>query len=252
MSGTAAPAVEIEALWTRYGETQVLKDVTLAIDAGEIFGLLGPNGAGKSTLLKAVVRLVEPEAGTVRVFGAAGHPAARCHLAYLPERFQPPGHLPGRDFLRLALAFHRCPARRAPILALAQSLELDPAALDQPISCYAKGMAQKLGILATLLTDRPLLVLDEPMSGLAPAARRLVRQQLAAQRERGRTVLLSSPIPADHDQLCDRIAIMDRGRLADVGAPGELQARYGAPTLATAIRAAIERPCPRSVSAPQL
>ena len=103
-------------------------------------------------------------------------------------------------------------------------------------------MVQKLGVLSALLSDLPLLVLDEPMSGLDPAARLLLKRQLAAYRARGRTILLSSQIPADHEGLCDRVAALHGGRLACVGTPGELQAQHGAPTLAMAFLAAIAAP----------
>jgi ABC-2 type transport system ATP-binding protein len=247
---TAAHPVEIEGLRTRCGEAAGLEDITLTVRAGEIFGLLGLRGAGKTSLLQAVLMLAEPAAGTVRLFGEAhDHLGARSQLAYLPERFQAPGHLSGHEFVRLTLAFHGCQMRRARIAALAEELELDPSALTRPIRSYTKGMAQKLGLLAMLAADRPLLVLDEPMSGLDPKARLLVKRHLAAYRSRGRAILLGSEMPADHDGLCDRIAILHRGRLVDVGSPEDLQARYGAPTLHSAFLAAIERPCLRPAPA---
>jgi ABC-2 type transport system ATP-binding protein len=101
-------------------------------------------------------------------------------------------------------------------------------------------MVQKLGLLAALLTDLPLLVLDEPLAGLDPAARRRLKRQLATYRARGRTILLSSAIPSDHEELCDRVAVLHERRLRYVGAPGDLQARHRAPTLATAFLAEIE------------
>jgi ABC-2 type transport system ATP-binding protein len=248
---TAGPAIEIDRLRTRSGAASVLEDISLTVCREEIFGLLGLNGAGKTSLLKSILMLANPEAGTVRLFGEPHHRAgARARLAYLPESFQPPGHLSGHDFIRLTLAFYGGRARRAQTAALAEQLELEPSALRRPIRDYAKGMAQKLGLLALLLTDLPLLVLDEPMSGLDPKARLLVKRHLAAYRARGRTILLSSPIAADHDQLCDRIAILHRGRLCYVGAPGELQARQRAPTLESAFVAAIEGPRLVTVLAP--
>jgi ABC-2 type transport system ATP-binding protein len=243
VTATAAHPVEIEGLRTRCGEAAGLEDITLTVRAGEILGLLGLRGAGKTSLLKAVLMLVDPAAGTVRLFGEAHHRAgARSRLAYLPERFQAPGHLSGHEFVRLTLAFHGCQMRRARIAALAEELELDPSALTRPIRGYAKGMAQKLGLLAMLATDLPLLLLDEPMSGLDPKARLLVKRHLAAYRSRDRAILLGSHMPADHDGLSDRIAVLHRGRLVDVDAPASLQARYGAPTLHSAFLAAIERP----------
>jgi ABC-2 type transport system ATP-binding protein len=241
----AAHPLEIEGLRTHGGEAAGLEDITLTVRAGEIFGLLGLRGAGKTSLLKAVLMLVEPAAGTVRLFGEAHHrPGARSRLAYLPERFQPPGHLSGHDFVRLTLAFHGRQMRRARIAAMAEDFDLDPSALARPIRGYPKGMAQKLGLLAMLATDLPLLLLDEPMSGLDPKARVLIKRHLAAYRARGRAILLGSHMPTDHDGLCDRIAILDRGRLVDIGALEDLQARHRAPTLQSAFLAAIERPCP--------
>jgi ABC-2 type transport system ATP-binding protein len=240
-TAAAADAIAIDGLCMRYDATPALEDITLAVRQRETFGLMGRHGAGKTSLLKAILMLATPQAGTVRIFGEPHHlPASRARLAYLPQRFQPPGHLSGHDFVRLTFAFHGWRAKRAETALLAEQLALDPGALDRPIRSYAKGMVQKLGLLATLLTDLPLLVLDEPMSGLDPAARRLVKRQLVADRDRGRTILLSSYLPSDHEELCDRVAVLDQGLLRYVGAPDDLEGRHGAPTLTSAFAAAIE------------
>jgi len=245
------PAIGIEHLATRYGPTQVLSEITLDVLAGETLGLIGLNGAGKTTLLKSVLMLVRPCAGSVRLFGADhADPASRAQLAYLPERFQPPGDLAGHDFVRLTLAFHRRRVSRASAALLAEDLDLDPMALPRPIRGYSKGMTQKLGLLATLLTDRPLLILDEPMSGLDPKARIRLKRQLAAYRARGRTIFMSSQILADHDELCDRVAVLHQGRLGYVGSPAALKERQRAATLETAFLAEIERPEPARAAAP--
>jgi ABC-2 type transport system ATP-binding protein len=237
------PAIAIQGLCTRYGRTQVLHGITLTVRAGETLGLMGLNGAGKTTLLKSILMLVAPSAGAARLFGEAHEaPSSRAQLAYLPERFQPPGHLTGHDFVRLTLAFYRLKGSRAATAVLAEELDLDPLALTRPIRNYSKGMAQKLGLLATLLTDRPLLLLDEPMSGLDPKARIRLKQQLSAYRARGRTIFMSSHILADHDELCDRVAVLHQGRLGFVGSPAELKQRQGAATLETAFLAEIEGP----------
>jgi len=235
--------IAIAGLRTGYGGADVLEDITLNVRQGEILGLIGLDGAGKSTLLKAILMLVVPRAGSVHLFGQAhDQPSSRAELAYLPEKFQPPSHLCGHDFVRLSLAFHGRRVRRAVACGLAEKLDLDPAALRRPIRSYSKGMSQKLGVLATLLTDRPLLILDEPMSGLEPKARALLKRHLTAARARGHTIFMSSPVLADHEGLCDRVAVLHQGRLGYVGSPAQLQERQGAATLETAFLAAIEEP----------
>ena len=196
MSAPSANAIEIEGLWTSVRGAPVLVDVSLSVRQHEIFGVLGRRGAGKTSLLAAVPMRAPLDAGTIRIFGEShAAPGARAHLAYLPPRFSPPGHLSGHDFVRMTQAFHGREAKRARTAVMAESIALDPGALNRPIRSYPKGMAQKLGLLAALLTDLPLLVLDEPLTGLDPAARRLLKRQLAAYRARGRTILLSSAIP---------------------------------------------------------
>ncbi len=233
-------AIEIRGLDARYGRAPVLHAIDLTLRQGETVGLIGLNGAGKTTLLKSILMLTAPTAGSVRLFGEPHQaPGSRERLAYLPERFQPPGHLCGHDFIRLSLAFYYLPADPAAAAALAKALDFDPQALARPIRSYSKGMGQKLGLLATLLTERPLLILDEPMSGLDPKARIGLRQELARHRERGHAILMSSHELTDHDQLCDRVAVLHRGRLGYVGPPAELKRRERAPTLETAFLAAI-------------
>ena len=181
--------------------------------------MLGRAGAGKSGLLRAIAGLARLRAGTIRVFGdPPERPATRARLAYLPASFNPPGYLRGHDFVRLVLACHGGRVRRARTTLLAEQLGLDPELLNRPLRSCAKGVAQRLGVLAVLLTGRPLLVLDEPMRGLAPGARRLVKAQLAAGR-RGRTLVLSSPIASDLEDLCDRIAIFRQGGCATSARP---------------------------------
>jgi ABC-2 type transport system ATP-binding protein len=244
------PAIDIQGLAARYGRTPVLHDITLTLRQGETLGLIGLNGAGKTTLLKAILMLMAPAAGSVRLFGEPHEaPGSRARLAYLPERFQPPGHLTGHDFVRLSLAFYQLPVDTAVTAARAAALDLEPAALSRPIRSYSKGMAQKLGLLATLLTERPLLILDEAMSGLDPKARIGLKRELAAGRTRGQTILMSSHDLADQDELCDRVAVLHQGRLGLVGAPADLKQRAQAPTLETAFLAAIEAEPTRAAGA---
>jgi ABC-2 type transport system ATP-binding protein len=241
MTLPAAHAIDIQGLSTGYGRALVLREITLTVRAGETLGLIGLNGAGKTTLLKSILMLVAPTAGEVHLFGQSHRsPRSRANLAYLPERFQPPGHLSGHDFVRFTLAFYRQAPHRPTACALAEQLDLDPAALDQPVRKYSKGMAQKLGLLATLATDLPLLILDEPMSGLDPRARVRLKQQLSGYRARGRSIFLSSHILSDHDELCDRVAVLHHGRLGYVGSPAGLKERRQSATLEAAFLAEID------------
>ncbi len=250
MIDPAPPAIEIQGLDARYGRTPVLHAISLTVRQGETVGLIGLNGAGKTTLLKSILMLTAPAAGSVRLFGEPHEaPGSRAQLAYLPERFQPPGHLTGHDLVRLSLAFYRLPADPAAATALAAALDLDPQALARPIRSYSKGMGQKLGLLATLLTERPLLILDEPMSGLDPRARIGLKRQLARHRERGRAILMSSHELADLDQLCDRVAVLHQGRLGHVGPPAELKRREQTSSLEIAFLTAIGDPPARAAGA---
>jgi ABC-2 type transport system ATP-binding protein len=234
--------IDVQNLSARYGRVPVLDDITLTVRPGETLGVVGLAGAGKTTLLKSILMQMAPTAGQVHLFGVPHRlPQSRARLAYLPERFQPPGHLFGHDFLRLTLAFYRRHADRDVARWLADRLDLDPAALDRPVRDYSESMAQKLGLLAALMTDLPLLILDEPMSGLDPEGRLRLKQQLAARRARGHSILSSWHILADHDELfCDRVAVLHRGRLVWIGPPAELKARQGEPTLEAAFLAEID------------
>jgi ABC-2 type transport system ATP-binding protein len=231
-------AVDLIGLCVGFGATPALEGINLRVREGEIFGLVGREGAGKSVLLRSVVGHIEPSAGAISVFGAPpGAPESRARVAFLPDRFRPPGDLSGYEFLRVTLLMHGGSLDPAVVRNVARSLDLEPGDLGRRVHECGKGIAQKLGLLAMLLTDRPLLILDEPLSGLTPDARAKVKQALIAYRDRGRTVLLASDIASDHEGLCDRIAILRAGRLGYVGSIADLCGRLGAPTLTTALLA---------------
>jgi ABC-2 type transport system ATP-binding protein len=225
----AAPvAVRVHALFKRYGAVLALDAIDLAVARGEAFGLVGANGAGKTTLLRCLLDLAAPDAGTIEIFGfAASNPAARRRLAYLPERFQPPHYLRGEEFLRAMLELAGDCYDAAAARALCQELELEQDALARPVRALSKGMTQKLGLAACFLARRDLYVLDEPMSGLDPAARIAVKSVLRRLAGEGRTLLFTSHVLADVEELCSSIAVLHRARLRFHGAPRALCARYG-------------------------
>lgn len=234
--GEPAPAVDLIGLGIRFGGTPAIQDVSLSVREGEIFGLVGRAGAGKSVLLKSVMGQVEPSAGAIAVFGVPPRAEeSRRRIAYLPDRFRPPGELTGLNFLRVTLLMHGGSLDPAVVRDLARDLDIEPGDLGRPGNQCGKGVAQKLGLLAMLLTDQPLLILDEPLSGLTPEARAKVKQALIADRGRGRTILLASDIASDHEGLCDRIAVLRAGRLGYLGPIADLCGAVGAPTLSSAL-----------------
>ena len=242
-------ALRIAALVKRYKRHEALARVDIGIAAGEAFGLVGANGAGKTTLIKCVLDLIACDAGAVEIFGiAARNPAARRRLAYLPERFNPPYYLRGREFLALMfeLAAARYDAARA--VALFDELELEREALERPVRTLSKGMTQKLGLAGCLLARRDLYLLDEPMSGLDPAARVAVKSVLRRLAAEGRTLFFTSHVLADVDELCSSIAVLERGRVWFRGAPAALCERYAAPSLERAFMRCIrdEQPAARA------
>ncbi len=235
---TDAP-LNITALSAGYGKKTVISNITLTVNSGEVFGLVGLNGAGKTTLIKSLLGLGQWQ-GQATIFGRpAGPSEGRKKLAYLPEKFHPSPLLKGWEFLSLTLAYYGLKVDRAKALRLAEGLDLAGTALAQIGRTYSKGMGQKLGLIATLLTGLPLLILDEPMSGLDPRARTMLKDRLRECRNDGRSIFFSSHILADIEEICDRIAIIHAGRLVYLGAPAELIARHGGLSLERAFLAEI-------------
>ena len=233
--------LHVAALAAGYGKKNVIADISFSVDRGEIFGLIGLNGAGKTTLIKAILGLSRCD-GEATIFGLpAGPPAGRANLAYLPEKFLPSPLLKGWDFLSLTLAYYKRKLDREAALALCQGLDLDTEALERSGRTYSKGMGQKLGLLGTLLTGLPLLILDEPMSGLDPRARIMLKDRLLEYRGRGHTVFFSSHILADIEEICDRIAVMHQGELVFIGRPSELIGRNDGVNLERAFLSEIGR-----------
>jgi ABC-2 type transport system ATP-binding protein len=222
-----SPALRIRALRKRYAKFEALREVDLEVGAGEAFGLVGANGAGKTTLIKCLLALAACDAGTIEIFGiAARNPAARRRLAYLPERFNPPHYLRAREFI--AMMFELAGARydAARVAALFAELELEERVLEQPVRQLSKGTTQKLGLAGCFAAPRDLYVLDEPMSGLDPAARVAVKTVLRRLAGEGRTLFFTSHVLADVEELCSGIAVLERGRVRFRGSPAALCERY--------------------------
>jgi len=215
-----------------------LADVSLDVRCGEFFGLVGENGAGKTTLIKCMLDFCAVDSGGIRIFGVPHtDTTARSRLAFLPERFNPPFYLTGRDFLRYMLKLHRTLYDEARVARMFEGLDLDPAALTRPARTFSKGMTQKLGLAACLLSRKELYILDEPTSGLDPRARASLKHELRGLRHSQRTVFFTSHALADVAEICDRMAILHDGGVRFVGTPRELILKFGAGDLEQAFLA---------------
>lgn len=214
-AGTATGSetvVEVRGLTKRYGPRLTAVDaVSLSVRRGEVYGFLGPNGAGKTTTLRMLLGLVRPSAGAVSVLGRPpGDPAVLARVGSLVEgpAFYP--YLSGGDNLRLVARYAGVPQSR--VEAALRSVDLADRARDK-FATYSMGMKQRLGVAAALLKDPELVILDEPTNGLDPAGMRDMRRLLRALGADGRTVLLSSHLLAEVQQVCDRVGVIDRGRM---------------------------------------
>lgn len=226
----------------RYGAKEILNDVSLSLEAGEIFGLIGLNGVGKTTLIKVLLDLVKADGGEASVFGVSSrHVSARSKLVYLPEKFQPSNYLTGKEYVSLTLSHYGQKLDVDAMNAMAQTLDLDPKALIRKVGGYSKGMGQKLGLLGAILCNQPLYILDEPMSGLDPLARIHLKAQLLEMKAQGKTIFFSSHILSDIDEICDRIGIIHDTALRFVGTPSEFRSKYQQDSLEKAFLSAINR-----------
>jgi len=198
---------------------EAVKNSTFSVRRGEIFGLLGPNGAGKTTTIKAILRLIFPTSGEIKLFGrAADDREAAKRVGYMPENPYVYQYLKPLEFLDLCGRLTGIPNSelRARSEAMVDKVGLRHA-VDRPIGKFSKGMMQRVGLAQALLHDPELLVLDEPMSGLDPIGRKEVRDVLLEQRERGKTLLFTSHILSDVELLCDRVVIMRHGEITAEG-----------------------------------
>lgn len=221
-----APLV-IEHVCKAFPPKTVLDDVSFTVKEGEILGLIGLNGIGKTTLIKIILGLLKPDNGQTTILGKPSQLAqARKHLWYLPEKFMPSPYLKGQEFIDLALSYHGVRKPKAEVEQKAADLDLDPESLTRRIGKYSKGMGQKVGLIATLLSDAPLLILDEPMSGLDPKSRIQLKRQLAVYKTKGRSVFFSSHILSDLEEICDRIAVLHDRKLIYIGTPEQFVTKF--------------------------
>ncbi|WP_042420493.1 daunorubicin resistance protein DrrA family ABC transporter ATP-binding protein [Streptacidiphilus anmyonensis] len=224
-----AAAISARGLYKAFGEKTVLDGIDLTVQQGTILALLGPNGAGKTTAVHLLTTYLRPDAGEVRVAGwdAAKHPQAVRRAIGVTGQFSAvDGYLTGRENLMLMADLHLLPKRvgRAKAAELLERFELGEAG-DKPASTYSGGMKRKLDLAMTLVGDPKVIFLDEPTTGLDPRSRRTMWDIIRGLVASGTTLLLTTQYLEEADQLADRVAVLDGGRIVAEGTPAELKAR---------------------------
>jgi ABC-2 type transport system ATP-binding protein len=224
--------ISVRALAKTYGRRKpfrALDGVSLEVGRGSIFGLLGPNGAGKTTLIKILMGLVPDWEGEALVFGRpAGEPAARAKIGFLPEAHRLPGYLTGRQVLRLFAMLsgqeRAWVEQRIPGWLERVGMEKDA---DRKVREYSKGMMQRIGLAQALIHEPELVFLDEPTDGVDPVGRAAVREIVASLAAGGTTVFINSHLLMEVERMCDRVVVMDKGRILREGTVAELTPRTG-------------------------
>jgi len=230
------PAVLVDDLVVRFDDTLAVGGVSFAVAPGEVFGLLGPNGAGKTTTIRVLTTLLPPTSGRALVAGLdvrAQSLAVRSSIGYIPQAISVDGALTARENLDFYARVTGVPARerKQRIEQAIASMNLH-AMLDRLARTLSGGMLRRLEIATALLNRPAVLFLDEPTVGLDPSARRMVWQHLQALREQvGTTILVTTHLMEEAERYCERLAIMDQGRLVEQGEPSELLERHGTESL---------------------
>ncbi len=226
----SVPALELRGLVKDFAiglrglKLRAVDHLDLKVEAGQVYGLLGPNGSGKSTTIKVLLGLLEPTAGEARVFGVAStRVEARRDVGYLPEAPYFYRHLSGRELVRFygrmcGLGGSELEGRLADVLTL---VDMSTAA-DRRVGTYSKGMLQRIGLAQALVHDPRLLILDEPTAGVDPVGSAAISALILNLKSRGKTVLITSHLLGQIEDICDRVAILDRGKLILEGAVPEL------------------------------
>ncbi len=224
-----SPAIHAVGLTKRFGETVAVNALSLTVNRAEVFGFLGPNGAGKTTVVKLLLGLARPSGGEALVLGAPlGDRETRRRIGYLPELFRFQALLTAREVLRLHCKLLALPRS---IWAAQERSSLQTIGLfergDDRVGTFSKGMQQRLGLGVALLGDPALVVLDEPTSALDPVGRHDVREIIRGLRDRGSTVFLNTHLLEEAEHVCDRVAVVDKGRTIATGTLDELRGRHG-------------------------
>lgn len=207
--------LEVQKISKQLWENQVLSEVNFDVLEGEIYGFLGPNGAGKTTTMKTIMGLLEPDAGAIRVFGWEGLSIeAKKKIGFMPENTYLYKYLTGREFLKFNGSFFGLKGKDLDqrIDELLHKVGLE-SAWDKFLHAYSKGMLQRIGLAQSIINKPKLLFLDEPMSGLDPIGRKLIKDLLVELRDEGTTIFFNTHILADVESICDKFSIIHKGNI---------------------------------------
>ena len=236
-------ALEVREISYSVAGLDILKTLSLTVEEHQYYAIAGVNGAGKSTLIKLILDLIRPrEGGSIRIFGTDNRESdCRDRLAYLPEKFDVRKNITGRQYLEFIAAVYHRKLNLPQVRELAERLDFAPDRLGSRTGGYSKGMVQKLGLISCFMLERPLIILDEPLSGLDPRARFHFKQLMHEERKRDRTVLYSTHLLADAEDLCDCFGILHDGEMKYQGTPADCIREYSAESLEHAYMKVITR-----------
>jgi ABC-2 type transport system ATP-binding protein len=247
------PALLVDNLVVRFGELEAVGGLSFAVAPGEVFGLLGPNGAGKTTVIRVLTTLLAPTEGRALVAGfdvRTESLSVRASIGYIPQAISVDGALTAYENLDFYGRVTGVPRRerRERIAEAIETMELAPM-LDRLARTLSGGMLRRLEIASALLNRPEVLFLDEPTVGLDPTARGMVWERLQALREQeGTTILVTTHVMEEAERHCDRLGVIDRGRLVEQGTPAELMARHGTESLEEVFTAVTGRPIGEQIS----
>jgi ABC-2 type transport system ATP-binding protein len=236
-------AISIEHLSYSVSGIDILRNLSLGIPESSYFAIAGINGAGKSTLIKLILDLIRPSSGaSINIFEQPNQTThCRNQLAYLPEKFDVKKGVSGWQYLEFVSSIYKCKLDRNSARDLAERLDFPVDRLQSKIGSYSKGMVQKLGLVSCFILDRKLLILDEPLSGLDPQARFHFKNLLLEERRHNRTILYSTHMLADAEEICDQFGILHDGEMKFIGTPASCLQTFEAETLEQAYMQCISR-----------
>ena len=220
-------AVEVSKVSKRFGDVEAAKDISFEVESGEIFGLIGPNGAGKTTVIRMLMEIIKPDSGDVRILGEPLQEATKNIIGYLPEERGLYKKLTVVDTLSYLAALKGTSgsATRQRATMLLERTGMLPHQ-HKKVEELSKGMAQLIQFIATILHDPQLVILDEPFYGLDPVNTRLLKDMVSELRKQGKTIILSTHMMNEVEELCDRILMINKGRSVLYGNLSEIKARY--------------------------